>query len=59
MPATGRSFRARHVHMLTFDDAGMITEHLAVRDDVSQLKQLGLLPESMGQPSNAPPGQRT
>jgi hypothetical protein len=45
--------------MLTFDDAGMITEHLAVRDDVSQLKQLGLLPESMGQPSNAPPGQRT
>jgi predicted ester cyclase len=50
MPPTGRTFRARQVRILTFDDAGLITEHLAVRDDISKLKPLGVLPESLGQP---------
>ncbi|MGH2886813.1 MAG: ester cyclase [Solirubrobacteraceae bacterium] len=50
MPPSGRTFRTRHVHILTFDDAGLVTEHLAVRDDISQLKQIGALPESLGQP---------
>ena len=44
MPATNRPTGARHIHVLTFDDDGLITEHLAVRDDVTILRQLGVLP---------------
>ena len=44
LPPTGKRFRARQVHTLRFDDHGRIAEHLAVRDDVSMLRQLGHLP---------------
>jgi len=33
------------VHIVTLDDQGKMTEHLAVRDDVAMLQQLGVLPE--------------
>jgi predicted ester cyclase len=35
IPPTHRSTAARHIHVLTFDETGLITEHLAVRDDVT------------------------
>jgi hypothetical protein len=38
----GRS-AARHIHVLTFNDDGLIAGHLAVRDDVTILRQLGAL----------------
>src|SRR6202034_2725263 len=44
IPATHRSTAARHIHVLTFDETGLITEHLAVRDDVTVFRQLGALP---------------
>lgn len=44
MKPTGRSFRARHVHIFTFDGEGRLREHLAVRDDVEMLRQLGMVP---------------
>jgi steroid delta-isomerase-like uncharacterized protein len=40
-PPSGQKFRARQVHTFRFDDQGRLTEHLAVRDDVSMLQQLG------------------
>ncbi len=43
--ATHRPTAARHIHILTFNDAGVITEHLAVRDDITLLRQLGALPD--------------
>ena len=45
IPATNRQTRARHIHVLTFDQDGLITDHLAVRDDAALLKQLGTIPE--------------
>ncbi len=30
---------------MTFNDHGLITRHLAVRDDVTSLRQLGVLPD--------------
>jgi steroid delta-isomerase-like uncharacterized protein len=42
--ATHRATAARHIHVLTFDGSGLITGHLAVRDDVAVLRQLGALP---------------
>jgi steroid delta-isomerase-like uncharacterized protein len=47
-PASGRTYRARHIHTFRFDDQGRITEHLAVRDDVAMLQQLGHLPAPGG-----------
>ena len=47
-PPTGKKFRVRHVHTFRFDDQGRLTEHLAVRDDVSMLQQLGHLPAPNG-----------
>ena len=44
IPATHRPTAARQIHELTFNDAGLITEHLAVRDDTAVLRQLGALP---------------
>jgi steroid delta-isomerase-like uncharacterized protein len=44
IPATNNLTHARHIHVLTFNEHGLITEHLAVRDDVAFLKQLGVLP---------------
>jgi len=43
-PPTGKAYRTRHVHTFRFDDRGMVKEHLAVRDDVSMLQQLGHIP---------------
>jgi steroid delta-isomerase-like uncharacterized protein len=42
---TGKRFEARQVHILTLDEQGKMTEHLAVRDDVAMLQQLGVLPD--------------
>jgi steroid delta-isomerase-like uncharacterized protein len=44
IPATHQPTAALQIHVLTFDDTGLITEHLAVRDDVTVLRQLGALP---------------
>jgi hypothetical protein len=44
IPATHRPTAARQIHVLTFNDTGLITEHLTVRDDVTVLRQLGALP---------------
>ena len=53
IPATDWPTAARQIHVLTFSDTGMITEHLAVRDDVTLLRQLARCP----QPRRATPGQ--
>jgi predicted ester cyclase len=42
---SGKSYRARHVHTFRVDERGKLTEHLAVRDDVSMLQQLGHMPD--------------
>lgn len=42
--ATGRSFSVQHMHMYRLKD-GKLAEHWACRDDLGQLRQLGLLPE--------------
>jgi predicted ester cyclase len=44
IPATHRLTAARQIHVLTFDGTGLIAEHLAVRDDLTLLRQLGALP---------------
>ena len=43
-PPKGQSFRVRQIHTFSFDEAGLLTEHLAVRDDVAMLQQLGHMP---------------
>lgn len=43
IPATGRPFRAQHMHMLRMRD-GKASEHWASRDDLGMLQQLGVLP---------------
>jgi steroid delta-isomerase-like uncharacterized protein len=43
IPATGRSFRAQHMHMLRLRD-GRASEHWATRDDLGMLQQLGVIP---------------
>lgn len=45
IPATHRPTATRHIHVLTFNDAGLISEHLAVRDEITLLQQLGGLPD--------------
>lgn len=45
MEPTGKRFEARQVHIFTLDGEGRMAEHLAVRDDVAMLRQLGVLPE--------------
>lgn len=47
IPATGRSFSARHMHMLRMRD-GRSSEHWAVRDDLGMLQQLGVIPTPEG-----------
>ena len=42
LPPTNKRFEARQVHRLRFNDEGNLTEHLAVRDDVAMLAQLGV-----------------
>jgi predicted ester cyclase len=34
VPPTGKPTAIRHLHVLTVDDAGLVTDHLAVRDDL-------------------------
>jgi predicted ester cyclase len=43
-PPTGKSFSAEQVHWFRLS-GGKVVEHWAVRDDLGQLQQLGLLPE--------------
>ena len=43
IPATGKRFSARHMHMLRMRD-GRASEHWAVRDDLGMLQQLGVIP---------------
>ena len=45
-PPTGRIFRVRQIHTYGFDEQGRIVNHIAVRDDVAMLQQLGHLPVS-------------
>jgi steroid delta-isomerase-like uncharacterized protein len=45
IPATHRHISARHVHVLTYNHTGLVTEHLAVRDDLALQRQLGVLPD--------------
>ena len=54
IPATHRRTAARQIHVLTFNDTGLITEHLAVRDDITVLRQLGALPPSQTQRATGP-----
>jgi steroid delta-isomerase-like uncharacterized protein len=44
MKPSGRYFEARHIHVISFDDERRMCEHLAVRDDMTMLQQLGLMP---------------
>lgn len=39
-PATHRLTGARHIHVLAFNDVGLISEHLAGRADITLLQQL-------------------
>jgi steroid delta-isomerase-like uncharacterized protein len=48
IPATGRSFRVQHMHLLRMED-GRAAEHWATRDDLGMMIQLGVVP---------PPGAR-
>jgi ketosteroid isomerase-like protein len=42
-PPTGREFAVRHCHVFRFRD-GLSAEHIAVRDDLGMMTQLGHLP---------------
>jgi steroid delta-isomerase-like uncharacterized protein len=41
MPPTHEQTSTRHIHVLTFDNDGQISDHLAVRDDIALLRQVG------------------
>jgi predicted ester cyclase len=43
MEPTHKQTSARHIHVLTFDGAGLIVDHLAVRDDIAMLRQIGAI----------------
>lgn len=42
-PATGKRFSVQHIHIFRLAD-GKIAEHLAIRDDLGMLQQLGVIP---------------
>jgi predicted ester cyclase len=44
-PPTGREFAVRHCHVFRLRD-GLLGEHIAVRDDLGMMTQLGHLPPS-------------
>lgn len=41
---SGKSFRTRQIHTFRFNDDRQLTDHTAVRDDMSMLQQLGHMP---------------
>jgi predicted ester cyclase len=41
---TGRRFRFRQIHWMRFGSDGRVVEHWGVRDDITHLQQLGLIP---------------
>lgn len=43
-PPSGNQFRARQIHTFRFNEDGLLTDHTAVRDDMSMLQQLGHMP---------------
>jgi steroid delta-isomerase-like uncharacterized protein len=43
-PPGGKAFRVRQIHTYGFDEQGRIANHVAVRDDIAMLQQLGHLP---------------
>jgi predicted ester cyclase len=43
IPPTGRSVRQNHMHFVRFRD-GKAIEHWGVRDDLSMMRQLGVIP---------------
>lgn len=45
MPPTHKHTAARHIHVLTFNTTGQINDHLAVRDDIALLRQVGRIDE--------------
>jgi hypothetical protein len=47
-PPSGRRFSVEHVHWTVFDEQGRAVSHVARRDDLGQLGQLGLLPPTLG-----------
>jgi predicted ester cyclase len=47
LPPTGKRMDAEQVHLLTVDDTG-VTGHEGVRDDLTMLGQLGVLPPTPG-----------
>jgi predicted ester cyclase len=44
IPPTGREVAYQYVHIVRFED-GMVVEHWGVRDDLTLMRQLGVLPE--------------
>ena len=52
IPPTGKSFSWRQIHILRITD-GKIAEHDAVRDDLTLLIQLGVLPDPFKDPTPA------
>lgn len=44
MPPTGKSIRQRQIHILRVQD-GQLAEHWVVRDDLTMMQQLGLIPK--------------
>jgi predicted ester cyclase len=54
-PPTGPDFAVRHCHVLRLRD-GLALEHIAVRDDLGMMTQLGHLPPPPGWPPDWPAG---
>ncbi len=46
-PATGRRFTVRQFHLFRLAD-GRLAEHIAVRDDLGMMTQLGFIPPRPG-----------
>jgi steroid delta-isomerase-like uncharacterized protein len=43
VPPTGKHYEVQHIHWLKLRD-GKIVDHYATRDDISMMRQLGLIP---------------
>jgi predicted ester cyclase len=44
LPATGKEVAVKHLHMIRVVD-GKISDHWAVRDDLTMMRQLGVIPD--------------